>query len=169
VAINAFVVSPRFGEPPAAELLRQQFILALDGDLDVIGSLERRDAEAAGINTTRAGEIAAAVPIKPALAPPRIMWFDGTSPGEYVVQIRSVDRSGLLARLTAVIDRDGLDIAWAKVTTLGASVVDVFGLVVPHGHLGDPADYLAAREDLEREMYAVLPAPPPAKPATEAG
>ncbi len=37
VAINTFVVSPHFGAPPAAELLRQQFILALDGDLDVIG------------------------------------------------------------------------------------------------------------------------------------
>ena len=32
-AINTFVVSPHFGSPPAAELLRQQFILALDGEL----------------------------------------------------------------------------------------------------------------------------------------
>jgi [protein-PII] uridylyltransferase len=168
-AINTFVVSPRFGEPPAAELLRQQFILALDGDLDVIGSLERRDAETAGINTTRAGEVAAAVPVNPAPAPPRILWFEGSAPGEYVVQVRSVDRSGLLARLTAVIDRDGLDIAWAKVTTLGASVVDVFGLVVPSAHLRDPTEHLADREELEREMYAVLPAPPPAKPVPEAG
>ena len=51
VAINTFVVSPHFGSPPAAELLRQQFILALDGDLDVIGTLERRDREAAATNT----------------------------------------------------------------------------------------------------------------------
>ncbi len=63
VAINTFVVSPHFGAPPAAELLRQQFILALDGDLDVIGSLEQRDREAAATNTTRAGEIRAAVPV----------------------------------------------------------------------------------------------------------
>src|SRR6478609_6310598 len=33
-AINTFVVSPHFGSPPAAELLRQQFILALEGELD---------------------------------------------------------------------------------------------------------------------------------------
>ena len=57
VAINTFVVSPHFGAPPAAELLRQQFILALDGDLDVVDSLERRDREAAATNTARAGEI----------------------------------------------------------------------------------------------------------------
>ncbi len=47
------------------------------------------------------------------------------------MQIRTTDRAGLLARLTAVFERDGVDIAWAKVTTLGSSVVDVFCIVVP--------------------------------------
>jgi [protein-PII] uridylyltransferase len=168
VAINTFFVSPHFGSPPAAELLRQQFILALDGDLDVIGSLEQRDREAAATNTTRAGEVRAAVPINHTPAPPRILWFEGASPGEYVVQIRSVDRAGLLAQLTAVIERDGLDIAWAKVTTLGSSVVDVFGIVVSALAAEPTVDRTAAREDLERELYAVLPAPPPAKPVSEA-
>ena len=56
-AINTFVVSPHFGSPPAAELLRQQFILALDGELDVIASLQRRDRDAAHQGTTRAGEV----------------------------------------------------------------------------------------------------------------
>ncbi|MCU1694314.1 MAG: (protein-PII) uridylyltransferase [Mycobacterium sp.] len=168
VAINTFVVSPHFGTPPAAELLRQQFILALDGELDVIGSLERRDLEAAATNTARAGEILAAVPVNEAAPPPRILWFEGTSPGEYVVQIRSTDRTGLLARLSAVIERDGLDIVWARVTTRGSSVDDVFGLVAPALTTGaGTTDYAAAREELEREMYAVLPAPPP-KPVPEA-
>jgi [protein-PII] uridylyltransferase len=168
VAINTFVVSPHFGTPPAAELLRQQFILALDGELDVIGSLEKRDLEAAATNTARAGEILAAVPVNEAAPPPRILWFEGTSPGEYVVQIRSTDRTGLLARLSAVIERDGLDIAWAKVTTRGSSVDDVFGLVAPALTIGaGTTDYAAAREELEQQMYAVLPAPPP-KPVSEA-
>lgn len=168
VAINTFVVSPHFGTPPAAELLRQQFILALDGDLDVIAALEKRDAEAAATNTARAGEILAAVPVNGAAPPPRILWFEGTSPGEYVVQIRSTDRAGLLARLSAVIERHGLDIAWARVTTLGSSVDDVFGIVVPRLTAGaDAVDYAASRAELEREMYAVLPAPPP-KPVSEA-
>ncbi|MCW2690054.1 MAG: (protein-PII) uridylyltransferase, partial [Mycobacterium sp.] len=91
-AINTFVVSPHFGSPPAAELLRQQFILALDGELDVIGSLERRDRDAGQLGANRAGEVLAAVPINRSPAPPRVLWFDGTSAGQLVVQIRTTDR-----------------------------------------------------------------------------
>ena len=172
VAITTFVVSPHFGTPPAAELLREQFVLALGGDLDVIGSLERRDRETAAVNTTRAGDIPDAVPIN-APAPPRILWFDGTSPGEFVLQIRSTDRAGLLARLTAVVERDGVDIAWAKVTTLGSTVVDAFGIVVPalatDEEAGDVTrDVSEARKELERDLYAVLPTPSPPKAVPEA-
>jgi len=163
-AINTFVVSPHFGSPPAAELLRQQLILALDGDLDVMSSLDKRDRDAAQHGTARAGEVLAAVPINPAPAPPRILWSDGAKPGELVVQIRSTDRAGLLARLTAVFERDGVDIAWAKVTTLGSSVVDLFGITVPTNDTAAGA----LRNELERDLYAVLPTPPPAKPASEA-
>ncbi|WP_061004183.1 [protein-PII] uridylyltransferase [Mycolicibacterium mucogenicum] len=159
LAINTFVVSPHFGSPPAAELLRQQFILALDGDLDVIAALEQRDEDTPA-PTRRAGEIPAAVPGYHAIAPPRVRWFAGSSDDELVVQIRSADRPGLLARLAAVIERKSVDIAWAKVTTLGATVVDAFGLVVPE-------DFTAAeaRAAFEQDLYAVLPAPVPAKPA----
>ncbi|WP_205848812.1 [protein-PII] uridylyltransferase [Mycolicibacterium mucogenicum] len=159
LAINTFVVSPHFGTPPAAELLRQQFILALDGELDVIAALEERDDETPPV-TRRAGEIPAAVPGYQTVAPPRVLWFAGSSAGELVVQIRSADRPGLLARLAAVIERDGVDVSWAKVTTLGATVVDAFGLVVPE-------DFTAAeaRAAFEQDLYAVLPAPVPAKPA----
>jgi [protein-PII] uridylyltransferase len=168
VAINTFVVSPHFGTPPAAELLREQFVLALGGDLDVIGSLERRDRDAAATNTTRAGEIPDAVPIN-APAPPRIRWFDGTSPGEFVLQIRSTDRAGLLARLTAVIERDGIDIAWAKVTTLGSSVVDAFGIVVAALANEDTTEeHSEARKEFERDLYAVLPTPSAPKAVPEA-
>ncbi|MET0702289.1 MAG: [protein-PII] uridylyltransferase, partial [Mycobacterium sp.] len=169
-AINTFVVSPHFGSPPAAELLRQQFILALDGELDVIGSLDRRDRDIAQTGG-RAGEPRAAVPINPP-APPRILWHEGSGPGQLVVQIRAADRAGLLAVLTGVLERAGVDIAWAKVTTLGSSVVDAFCIVVPALTTGvDQAvapEYAAVRETLERELYAVLPAPAPVKPAEEA-
>jgi [protein-PII] uridylyltransferase len=123
--------------------------------------LDKRDRDAAQHGTGRAGEIPAAVPINHVTAPPRILWSEGATPGELVVQIRSTDRTGLLARLTAVFERDGVDIAWAKVTTLGSSVVDVFGIIAA----GDPD---ALREALERDLYAVLPAPAPAKPVSEA-
>jgi [protein-PII] uridylyltransferase len=153
VAINTFLVSPHFGTPPASDLLRHQFVLALSGELDVVEALEKRDREAAATNTARAGEIPAAVPISRVQAPPRVLWFDGTSPGEFILQIRSTDRPGLLARLTSVIERDGVDVNWAKVETLGSTVVDAFGL----------SGFTAARGELERDLYAVLPAPAPAK------
>ncbi len=164
-AINTFVVSPHFGSPPAAELLRQQLILAIDGELDVLASLDRRDSDAAQHGTRRAGEVLAGVPINHVTAPPRILWSEGAQPGELVVQIRSTDRAGLLARLTAVFERDGVDIAWAKVTTLGSSVVDLFGIVVPAAAAGDGA---GVRDEIEHDLYAVLPTPPPAKPVSEA-
>jgi [protein-PII] uridylyltransferase len=85
------------------------------------------------------------------------------------VQIRTIDRAGLLARLTAVFERDGVDIAWAKVTTLGSSVVDVFGITVPLLATGTEADHESIRAELERDLYAVLPTPPPPpKPAEQA-
>ena len=167
-AINTFVVSPHFGSPPAAELLRQQFILAIDGDLDVVATLEQKEADGASTGS-RSGEVRAAVPINAPAAPPRLIWHDSAGPGgvsgQVVVEIRTTDRAGLLAMLTAVFERAGADIAWAKVTTLGSSVVDAFGIVLPS--LGGDS---AVREALEGDLFAVLPAPPPPpKAAEEAG
>ncbi len=168
-AINTFVVSPRFGSPAAAELLRQQFILALDGELDVIDALERRERDAAQHGVGRAGDIPASVPISQVPAPPRVLWYDASSPGEMLVQIRTVDRAGLLARLTDVFERDGVDIAWAKVSTLGSSVVDVFCIVAPSQVPGDPPDYAGVREEIERALYQVLPAPAREKRTEQVG
>ena len=160
-AINTFVVSPLFGAPPAAELLRQQFILALDGELDVIGSLQKRDHESARYGSDPAGAPNPAVPAA-APAPPRILWHDGGQPGRTLVEIRASDRTGLLAVLTAVFERAGADIDWAKITTLGSSVIDVFAISTPGS--------TAAGDSLERDLYAALPAPPPPpKPLADVG
>lgn len=159
-AINTFVVSPQFGEPPAVELLRQQFIQALGGGLDVIGSLGKRDREAAQYGSGRAGDHHPAVPAAPS-APPLIRWHDGARPDRRLVEVRAHDRAGLLAILTAVFERAGVDIDWAKITTLGASAIDVFAISAPASQ--------DACDALERELYAVLPTPPPAAPVQEAG
>ena len=87
-------------------------------------------------------------------APPKILWHDGDQSGYQLVEVRASDRTGLLAVLTAVFERAGVDIAWAKITTLGSSVIDVFAISAP--------DAAAGRETLERNLYAALPAPPPA-------
>ena len=62
--------------------------------------------------------------------------------------------------LTGVFERAGVDIEWAKITTIGSSVIDVFAITAPASR--------AAREALESELYAALPAPPPPKPAQAA-
>ncbi|MEI6699547.1 MAG: [protein-PII] uridylyltransferase [Mycobacterium sp.] len=159
-AINTFVVSPLFGSPPAPELVRQQFILALDGELDAIESLQKRDHETSRYGSEPAGAPKPAVPAA-APAPPKILWHDGGQPGRQLVEVRASDRTGLLAVLTAVFERAGVDIAWAKITTLGSSVIDVFAISAPGS--------AAAGDELEHDLYAALPAPPPVKPAADAG
>lgn len=158
-AINTFVVSPHFGSPPAAELLRQQFILALSGESDVIAALQKRDRETAMYGTDRAGDPKTAVPVA-SPAPPRVLWHEPDPDGRQLVEVRASDRAGLLAVLTAVFERSGVDIDWAKITTFGSTVIDVFAISAPKS--------ATARDALERELYAALPAPPP-KPAAEAG
>jgi [protein-PII] uridylyltransferase len=167
-AINTFVVSPHFGSPPAPELLRQQFIMALDGELDVISALEQRHREAAQHGTARAGEVVAAVPANHVPAPPRILWSEPPGPHQLIVEIRATDRAGLLAVLTNVFERAGVDIAWAKVNTLGSSVNDVFGIVAPPAASADDPDHAELRAALERDLYAVLPSAAPTKATEEA-
>ena len=149
-AINTFVVSPHFGSPPAAELLRQQFIVALDGDADPVSALQKRDRDAAHHGTERAGDPKTAVPAATP-APPRVIWHDPDPAGRQLVEVRATDRAGLLAVLTAVFERAGVDIDWARITTFGSTVIDVFAISVPASE--------AAREALERELHAALPAP----------
>ena len=162
-AINTFVVSPHFGSPPAAELLREQLIRALDGDLDVLESIDARNRSATPLEYRRAGEVLTAVPVNHKPAPPRVLWFDGTGPDQLLVEVRASDRAGLLAHLTHVFEVAEVDIVWAKVSTLGSSVVDTFCVRVSDERLreeqrGDPrrADSAALREKLERDLLGVL-------------
>ena len=64
------------------------------------------------------------------------------------MEVRAGDRAGLLAMLTAVFERAGVDIDWAKITTLGSSVIDVFAISTPASAV--------ACDALERDLYAVL-------------
>lgn len=128
-AINTFEVSPRFGSPPAAGLLRQQLISALDGDTDIIAALDERERESAQFGSGLVGDATPAVPTNYAPAPPRIRWFEPAgNADQQIVEIRTSDAPGLLARITATLERHGVDIAWARVNTLGSSVVDTFCL-----------------------------------------
>lgn len=147
-AISEFVVSPHFGSPPAAGLLRQQLVGALGGEVDVLAKLQQRNSTE---NSKPVGEAATAVPIHRSTAPPRILWLDGGAHGRQLIEIRAGDRAGLLALLAGALERVGADIDWAKVTTLGSMVDDVFCVSLP-----DDAD---ARIVVEQHLLAVLGAP----------
>jgi [protein-PII] uridylyltransferase len=124
-------------------LLRQQLVGALDGEVDVLAKLERNSTE----NPKPVGEAPTAVPVHQSTAPPRILWLEG-APDRSLVEVRASDRTGLLALLTGALERAGADIDWAKVTTLGSMVDDVFCVSMPDG-----AD---ARTVVEQHLLAVL-------------
>ncbi len=149
-AIDTFVVSPKFGDPPDAGLLRQELIRAIGGDLDVAAVLAKREREAGGVK-----------PSEYAQAQPRVLWSGTSAPGQVLLELRAEDRIGVLSRLAAALENCGADVRWAKVVTMGSAVVDTFCL-----DLGT-ADGPARRTEIEQAILAVVPRPAPKKP--EAG
>lgn len=160
-AVNSFVVSPRFGAPPQAGLLRQELIRATAGELNLVEMLTEKERIAKEEQALELG--VAGVPVQYAQAPPRIIWFETSVEGQVIVELRTEDRLGLLCRLAAELEGHGADVVWAKVATLGSAVVDAFCL-----NLGD-GDSRATREELETAILSVVPAPPPAKKDGEEG
>jgi [protein-PII] uridylyltransferase len=141
VAIFAFTVSPRFGGLPDPALLRSDLIRALDGSLVLADALRRKERDYAPMTPT--GE---------APAPPRILWFDDEATGAVVLELRTTDRIGLLHRVAGALEGSGADLRWARVATLGASVVDSFCLDAgPTGTL--PA---APRRCIEQAVLAAV-------------
>ena len=139
-ALFTFTVSPRFGGLPDPALLRSDLTRVLDGGLTLSEALRRKERDYA--------PIAATVERPP---PPRVLWFDDEATGALVVELRGTDRIGLLHHVAAALEGCDVDLRWARVATLGASVVDSFGLAAPAvtGHLGPPA-----RRKIEQAMLA---------------
>lgn len=141
VAVSSFAVSPRFGGLPDPAVVRHDLGRVLDGTLGLADALARKERDYAP--TTEAVE---------RTAPPRVLWFDDEATGAVVVELRGQDRIGLLHRVAAALEDSGLDIRWARVATLGASVVDSFGVS------GPGPDGQVPRTDRRRIEQAVLAA-----------
>ncbi|WP_460865623.1 [protein-PII] uridylyltransferase, partial [Rhodococcus aerolatus] len=153
-AVDTFTVSPRFGDPPEGALLRQDLALVLAGTLDLRARLAAKE-KAYGEGVGDAGQGAAALPDAPA----RVLWFDDGS-GHPVVELRATDRTGLLFEVAAVLEAHAVAVRWAKIATLGTSVVDSFCL-----DLGD--DDRVGREALEDALLAVVAPRTAAEPAVD--
>ncbi len=136
MAVSSFAVAPRFGRMPDPALVRADLARAMAGELGLAQKL--RDKEA----TYGDGERA---------RPPTVTWFDDAATDATVLEIRAEDRIGLLCRLTAALERGGLDVRSALVSSLGGSVVDSFYVTTRDGGLV-PA---ALRADVEVELRAI--------------
>ncbi|WP_346277647.1 [protein-PII] uridylyltransferase [Pseudonocardia sp.] len=119
-AVFTFTVSPRFGGLPDPALLRSDLIRVLDGGLTLADALARKERDYAPI-----------IPSGDPPAPPRVLWFDDEATGAVVLELRGTDRIGLLHRVAAALGECGADLRWARVATLGASVVDSFCVAGP--------------------------------------
>ncbi len=92
----------------------------LDGSLVLADALARKERD-----------YAPTTPGLEATAPPRVLWFDDEATGAVVLELRGTDRIGLLHRVAAALEGCDTDMRWARVATLGASVVDSFCLAGP--------------------------------------
>jgi [protein-PII] uridylyltransferase len=106
---------PRFGTPPDAVLLAADLRRAVNGELDVAGKLSARDRAYRPTTPDRA-------------APPRVLWLEDTATDAVVLELRSADAPGLLHRVTAALEGAGAHVYRARVSTMGADVVDAFYL-----------------------------------------
>ena len=75
------------------------------------------------------------------------------SGGEPVVEFRGDDEIGLLCRITAALERAGLDVRSARVSSVAGVVVDAFYVTDADGKPIDPA----ARPALETQLRGVWP------------
>jgi [protein-PII] uridylyltransferase len=138
MAVNTFVVEPRFGRLPDPVLVRSDLARALDG---VLGLADRlREKERSYARTTAA-----------ASQRPTVLWFDDAATDATVVEFRAGDAIGLLCRVTAALDRCQLDVRSARVSSTAGTVVDSFYVTTRDGH---PVP-VAARPDIEAELIRI--------------
>jgi [protein-PII] uridylyltransferase len=113
MAVDRFVVEPRFGRMPDESLVRHDLARALRGEL----GLADRIAEKERAYSRRPSDAVHRGPV--------ILWFDDATDAT-VAEFRGDDEIGLLFRIASALERAGLDVRSARVSSLAGSVVDAF-------------------------------------------
>lgn len=121
MAVNRFTVSPRFGELPDPALLNSDLRRILAGTLALDQRLRAKESSYAS-----AAE-------HPGDGAPRLLWFGDQATDATVLEVRARDAIGLLHWLTAALERCRVDIRAARISSLGAHVVDAFYLTDTDG------------------------------------
>jgi [protein-PII] uridylyltransferase len=118
MAIDVFEVEPRFGNPPDPARLAEDLEAALAGRLLLQARLEQR-----------ARDYRTARPLAARVAEVRVLVDNEASARATVIEIRAPDSPGLLHAAAQVLADLGVDVASARVATLGHEVVDSFYVV----------------------------------------
>jgi [protein-PII] uridylyltransferase len=142
MAVNRFTVSPRFGELPDPALLMGDLRRILAGTLELEPRLRAKEA-----SYRRARGAGEPVPV-------RLLWFDDEATDASVLEVRAPDAIGLLHRVTAVLERCGLDIRSARISSLGSSVVDAFYLTDSDGKPLSEQLQASVTEEMSRVLAA---------------
>jgi [protein-PII] uridylyltransferase len=108
-ALVRLAVQPRFGSWPEAALLAADLRRVASGDSSLLRRLRHAGRPAAG----------------PA---PAVMWHRDAATDAVILELRARDTPGLLFRVATALDAGGADVRAARVSTLGADVVDAFYL-----------------------------------------
>jgi len=138
MAVNTFVVEPRFGTLPDPAVVRNDLARALDGALGLADKLRDKERAYARSSSVRT------VPAEP----PTCLWFDDEATDATVLEIRTIDSIGLLCRLTAALERCQLDVRSARVSSTAGIVVDAFYVTTREGRLVPSA----IRGEIEAEL-----------------
>jgi [protein-PII] uridylyltransferase len=141
VAVELFRVEDVFGETPDAAALEADLARAATARLAV----DARLAERARTYARRA--VAASH-----RAAPRVLVDEDASDRATVVEVRTPDGVAVLYRITKALAALGLDVRHAKVSTLGAEVVDSFYVVDATGAKLAPG----RRDELQRSVLTAL-------------
>ena len=115
LAVDTWWVEHPAGDVPDAANLRVLLQRMAGGDAELLASLARRDASS---------RLARGLPQRP-----RVVVLPGASASATVLEVRSVDRPGLLHSLGRSLATSGIDIRSAHVATHAAQAVDVLYVV----------------------------------------
>ncbi|MCT2594283.1 [protein-PII] uridylyltransferase [Streptomyces sp. N2-109] len=141
VLLLSWHVAAEYGALPPAHRLRADLVRVLDGTLDVAARLAEREAAYRG-----PGRHGASAP------PPRVTVADTGSRLATVLEVRAQDASGLLFRVGRALERAGVTVRSAYVSTLGANAVDAFYVTGPTGAPLPCADAADLARELERAL-----------------
>ncbi|MBT8225232.1 MAG: [protein-PII] uridylyltransferase [Dactylosporangium sp.] len=120
----AFAIQPRFGQEPEYGPLVADLRRAVRNDLDIEARLAARARSARTV--ARGGSTRAA---------PKVVWQPATD--AMILELRAADSPGLLYRVTRALSEASVEVRAARISTLGADVVDAFYLVGDERQWGD--------------------------------